>query len=123
MRTPGDGLNSSLVLAELEGRLSIQFVPDHQLVVIAPRRGLLIFMVPFQTANFLFVTNKFTQPLIRLPYVTVVDYAISRTRRQDVFVPRKGTDSSGVAHHCSQAALSVRIPNLHLAFICANCDV
>ena len=94
VRTPGDGLNSSLVLTELEGRLIIQPVPDHQLVVVTPRRELLIFMVPFQTANFLLVAHEFAQPLIRLTYITVVYYAISRTRREDVFVPCKGADSA-----------------------------
>jgi hypothetical protein len=80
-------------------------------------------MVPFQSADFLLVANEFAQPLIRLPHVTMVYDAISRTRREDVFVPRKGADSSGVAHHCSQATLGMSIPNLYLAFICANCDV
>ena len=77
MRAPRDSLNSSLVLTELECRLSIEFVPDHQLVIIASGGELLIFVVPLQTTNLLLVSDKFSKPLVWLPYIAMVYNAVS----------------------------------------------
>lgn len=46
------------MLAELEGGLGVQLVPDHQFVVVATRSKLLILMVPLQTTDLLLVTLK-----------------------------------------------------------------
>ena len=73
MRAPCNCLYGSLVLAPLKGRLSVEFFPYHEFIVIATTGKLAIFRVPLQTANFLFVTHKFAKPLVGLSYVTVVD--------------------------------------------------
>lgn len=53
----------------------------------------------------------------------MVDVAIPRSGGKDVLVPCKGTDTSSVAHHGTEAALSLRIPDLHLTSVCADSNM
>jgi len=123
MWAPGYCLDGCLVLAELEGGFVVELVPDHELVVVTSRSELLVFVVPLQTADLLLVTGKLAKPLIRLSDITVVDGAIPRSRSEYVLVPCKGADTSRVAHHGAKAALRLRIPDLHLAAICADSNM
>lgn len=123
MWAPSDGLDCSLMFAKFESGFVVELFPHHQLIVITARSKLLIFVIPFEATNFLFVTHKFAKPLIRLPYVAVIDGAISRSRSQDVLVPCKGADASSVSCHGAETPLSLRIPNLHLASVRTNCNM
>lgn len=120
MWTPCNRFDSGLMLAELERGFVVELFPYHQLVVVASRSKLLVFVIPFQTTDFLFVTHEFAKPLVRLPNITVIDGAIPRTRRKDVFIPRKGTNTSCVSGHGAKSSLSLRIPDLHLTTVRAN---
>lgn len=77
MRAPCNGLDSCLVFTEFVGRLVVELVPHHQLVVVSSRSKLLIFMIPLQTTDLLFVANELPKPLVRLSHIAVVDGTIS----------------------------------------------
>jgi len=77
MWAPSNGLDGSLVLAPLEGRLSVEFLPYHELVVVASGSKLPVFLVPLEATDFLLVANKLAKPLLGLPNVSMVDGAIS----------------------------------------------
>lgn len=77
MWTPRNGLHSGLVFAPLKSRLSVEFFPYHELVIVASGCKLSIFLVPFQPADLLLVTDKLAKPLLRLSNVSMVDCAIS----------------------------------------------
>jgi hypothetical protein len=76
VRAPGNGLDGSLVLAELEGRLVVELVPDHELVVVASGSQLVVFVIPLEAANFLLVASELAKPLRGLSHVTMVDGSI-----------------------------------------------
>lgn len=46
VRTPSNGLDGSLMLAPLEGRLRIELFPHHELVIVASTSELSILAIP-----------------------------------------------------------------------------
>ena len=87
MRRPRDGFDGGGVVAEFpQGRFG-QFIPNHELVVVATGCELPIFGVPAQPADFLLVADKFSQVLVGLTDVAVVDEAVAGAGGQDVVVP------------------------------------
>ncbi len=71
--TPGDGFDGGTVLAPFEGRLRIELLPDHELVVVAAGRELAVVAVPPQPAHLLLVADELAEPLVRLSNVAVID--------------------------------------------------
>lgn len=76
MWTPSNGFDSGLMFAPLEGRLSVEFLPHHELVVVSSRGELLVLVIPLQATDFLLMANKLAKPLIGLPDVTMINGAI-----------------------------------------------
>ena len=101
MWAPSNGLDSGLMLTPLKGRLGVELVPDHELIVVATRGELAIITVPPETANFLLMTNQLPQPLIRRSDISMIYQAISGARGKDMIIPGKGPHSSAVSVHCS----------------------
>lgn len=52
----------------------------------------------------------------------MVDEAISRTCREDVFIPSEGTDSTGVTGHGSDLLALFGIPDLDFALVGTDGD-
>lgn len=78
VRRPGDSFDSGGVVAEFPERGFGEFIPDHELVIVATRSELPVFGVPAQTTDFLLVANKLAEELVGLTDVTVVDEAVTR---------------------------------------------
>lgn len=77
MRAPSNGLDGSLVFTPLKSGLGVEFLPHHELVVVASRGELSILLVPLETTDFLLVTDKLAKPLLWLSDVAMVDCAVS----------------------------------------------
>ena len=77
MWAPSNCLDSGLVLAPLKCRLGVEFLPHHELVVVASGSELSVFLIPFQSADFLLVADQLAKPLLWLPDISVVDCAVS----------------------------------------------
>jgi len=77
VRGPGDSFHCGGVVAEFPERGFGEFVPDHELIVIASRSELPVFSVPAQATNFLLVADKFAEELVGLANVAMVDEAVT----------------------------------------------
>ena len=65
VRRPCDGLDRSLVLVELDQRLTGRLpVPNEQFVVVASRGQLLLVRAPFEPANFLLVALELGEEVV-----------------------------------------------------------
>ena len=61
--------------------------------------------------------------MVRGTDVSVVDEAVTRAGREDVVVPGKGANPSGVACHGAETAGFLCVIYLHEAFVRADCDM
>ena len=105
------------MIAELPQRRFRELVPDHELVIVPARGELAVLCVPSKPADFLLVPDQLPQILIGLAHISVEDQPIARPGGQDVVVPGKRSDASGVSGHGPQSSLLFRIPDLHQAFV------
>ena len=121
MWRPRNGLHGCNVAAEAVQRCFGKLVPDVKFIVVAARCKLPVLCVPAQAADFLLVTCKLAEILVRGADVSVVDETVTRAGREDVVVPGKGTNPSGVTRHGAETAGFLCIIYLHKAFVRANC--
>ena len=117
VRGPGDSFDGGGVVTKLPERCFVEFVPDHEFVVVAARGELSIFGVPVEAANFLFVANKLAEILFGLPHITVIDETIAGARSQDVIIPGQGAHAGSVTRHGAETPLLFCVPDLDKAFI------
>lgn len=120
MRRPSNGLHRSAVIGEAEKWSLIQFVPNHQLVVVAAGRQLAVIGVPLQATDFLLVSRQAAEPLVGGTDITVVDKAVSGSRSKNMVVPRKSANTVRMTDHGPEPPTVLSIPDLDESLTCAD---
>lgn len=117
---PCDSLHCCLMVTKLgQSRLCVH-VPDEQFVVIPSTRQLLAVEWPFQTANFLFVSDVLVSQAIPSSHVSWHDGSVPWTSGNYRSIPWNGADPSEVASLAPDHLAVICIPYLSVSAIGSN---
>lgn len=104
------------MLAELNQRLlGATSAPDKKLVVIAPRRQLLVVKGPFEPTNLLVMSLQLGKVWLWHPQISMQDGLVATPRTHEGVVPGDGADATFMAIQSLDYFLFRGVPDLELA--------